>query len=130
MSIPTITITGDRQVGKTEAIIDVMIRHAREGAIIAYVSQGLKVCAEVQHRIERRRLPDAKSYRANGKQRIAFDSGGTILFLSGQRGSGRGLSIDILVWDDVYPIVEDFEYALIGSKNPRIYEVFATGENS
>ena len=119
----TITISGRRQTGKTEAVIDHMVRHAREGGRVAYVGDTLRSAIDVQRRIEHRDEPGMiKSYRANGNERILFESGGEIRFLSAGRDSGRGLSLDVLVWDNVNkPVSPTMECTLTASADPRIY---------
>ncbi|WPH57621.1 hypothetical protein [Mycobacterium phage WXIN] len=117
-----ITITGERQTGKTEMVIDRMVRHAREGMKVAYIGQTLVYAQHVQARIENRdEAGVVKSYRANGAQRITFSSGGSIRFLSAGKDSLRGFDLDALVWDDVQkPISDD---ARIASK--LIYHIIS-----
>lgn len=119
----TITISGRRQSGKTEAVIDHMVRHAREGRRVAYVGDTLRSAIDVQRRIEHRDEPGVtRSYRANGNERIVFESGGEIRFLSSGRDSGRGLMLDVLAWDNVSkPITPAMECALTASADPRVY---------
>lgn len=113
---PVITIAGERQTGKTEMIIDRMVRHAQDGMRVAYVGPTMACARETQSRAESR---GGKSRRRNGEERIDYASGGSILFLSA--GSLRGLVLDALVWDDVQkPISED---AYIASK--LIYHITA-----
>ena len=132
-----ITISGDRQTGKTERAINIMVRRARRGDRVAYVSRRVN-SKDVQRRIEERG-DYVQSLRGNGQQRVTYPSGGQILFLSTDRNAGRGLTLDAVVLDAGPPstctfrarlagaAVEErmstFALSLIGSASPTIVQV-------
>lgn len=100
--VPVITISGERMAGKTEMLIDRMVRHAHEGLTVAYVSHTLRCAANTQGRIMNRLDPEViKAHRSNGNMQIRYASGGKILFLSSGPHGFRGLQLDAVVWDDV-----------------------------
>lgn len=119
----TITISGCRQSGKTEAVIDHMVRHARAGMKVMYVGEGLSAI-ECQRRIDHRGESDVwRSSYTNGRERILFETGGEIRFLRADRLRGyRGLVFDVLAWDVATEPIDQFAlYPLATSANPRIY---------
>jgi hypothetical protein len=125
---PIIAIDGERQTCKTEMVIERMVRHAREGVRVAYVGHNLKHAINTMHRIDARQEPDvAKVRRTHGCERIEFASGGVIHFKS--KDGGRGLVLDVLVWDDVdKPISSDWMCTLVASPGPLIYKITANEE--
>lgn len=122
-----ITISGERQTGKTELAIDAMVRHAKEGLKVAYVGQALTCSANTQRRIlDRDDSTVTKAYRHNGNMLIKYASGGSIRFLSAGKDSLRGLCLDILVWDDVQKAIPEDAYpALCASSQGLIYRIVA-----
>lgn len=129
--VPTIMLGGERQTGKTEMVIERMVRHAREGMRVAYVSQTLKYAMNTMYRIDARQEPDVvKVYRTHGRERIEFTSGGVIRFLAASKDGPRGLMLDVLVWDDVdKPLPAEWIYTLTASPGPLIYKVTANEEH-
>lgn len=129
--IQTITVRGKRQTGKTQRVIDEMIKHAQEGLQVVYVTHTMRQAAQVHEDIDRRNPDGLKaSYRAHGAERVHFEGGGTIRFFA-KTNTFRGMNFDVLVWDDVQkPLPEDVGFCLSRSKAPRIYEITAIDEGS
>lgn len=117
---PVIRITGERQSGKTEMVLDRMVRHASEGMKVAYVSATLNIALNTFARLEDLQyMGITKFYRGNGNVHADFESGGSIWFVSKDGGSFRGRYFDVVVWDDVQkPIHPD---VFVAAK--LIYEV-------
>lgn len=123
---PIITIHGERQTGKTEMLIDRLVRHAQDGMRIAYVGRTLKSAVDVQRRMEALDIPGAVFRRGHGCESVRFASGGVIRFLAAGRDSGRGLCIDVLAWDDVGKLIPaEWMRTLAASPGPLAYRVVA-----
>lgn len=129
LEINRITITGGRQSGKTARVIERMIEHAQAGLRVAYVTGHGRAGIETQRRIEGI-APDGmvKSIRTHGQERVQFDGGGEILFITGSKNAGRGFVFDVVVfdggsWRPGDEIRHNFEMTLLGSKSPLVYDV-------
>lgn len=120
-----ITIEGDRQSGKTEMAIDVMIRRAQAGDSVAYVAREV-VRSETHRRVEQRGGYELSS-RAHGNCRVTYPSGGRILFLSSQADSGRGLALDAVVMDggtaENAKLVDAYAAAMAAATHPTFVKV-------
>lgn len=109
---PTVVISGERQTGKTEMVIDRMVRHARDGVSVAYAGFNLPCSIEVFRRIEQRQDSDVVRYRrTHGSESVSYESGGSIRFVSPGRAAVVGA--DVLVLDDVRAPVGDVSAKLI-----------------
>ena len=86
--MPTITLVGDRQSGKTHALLNLGAVEAENGHTVAYIADQLVVARNSFERyVELHAALDTvdRVYRANGEQRVRHKSGGIIYFHGGGR---------------------------------------------
>ncbi|QBP29780.1 AAA-ATPase [Mycobacterium phage Typha] len=96
-----VTLTGDRQAGKTHAALAVLALDAMTGHKCVYQGWDLTVATDVYRSVERLIPRDmvAKSYRARGEQRIELFNGGSVWFRS-HRQSPITAGVHTYVVDD------------------------------
>jgi hypothetical protein len=97
-----LTISGDRQTGKTHQMLRMAIDAARSGRRVLYICQS-KIMA--RHALNRAEvmidLDSLKSVRRSiGNLRIETFSGGFITFNTGKSPAGRAVTADDLFLDD------------------------------
>ncbi|MGB3707614.1 hypothetical protein [Gordonia sp. (in: high G+C Gram-positive bacteria)] len=126
MSIPTITIDGDRISGKTHAAIAVATTDAADGRQVLATTRSSAAATELFHQAARM-IPTqkiAKAIRSCGQQRIELNSGGgRIYFRTRTATSCRGVDVDTLIldeWDYDDSIFETLIPSLFASNDPRI----------
>ncbi len=99
---PIITITGERQTGKTTMILSRMITHAQEGLRVLYLAPTVAQANHL-HNLDWRQFEGLVKVRHSaGKAGADFGSKGSIEFRSINQ-SGRGGRYDVIVFDDVDP---------------------------
>lgn len=100
-----LTLSGNRQSGKTEFLIGHALDQAACGKRVIYAcSSGttladtfMRARSKVENGRYRKKLKQVRI--ANGNESIEFNSGGKVFFLAANRGGGRGLTADIGIVD-------------------------------
>lgn len=129
-SIHTMTIEGDRQSGKTEALIRLAVMDAvSSGKRVVWAAPSSPLEAEAFARIERAHAAE-RVCRTTGRRRIGYRSGGEILFVTVGRGGGRGLSAEVLVLDGVADDAAVDLMPIINGANASMYQSRVSGLNN
>lgn len=105
-----LTISGDRQTGKTEALLHLGVADAAAGRSVLYSGSSRGAVRDALQRA--RAFVDSRSDvervdLANGKEAVYFDNGGRLLFLPNI--ALRGITVDTHLIDD--PFIEPFPTA-------------------
>lgn len=102
-----LTLLGDRQAGKTTALIRLAALEAVQGESVLYHCQTAPMADDCFHRAVEWLQESAlskevlKVAHTTGHQRILFVSGGRIVFLPQESRTMRSITPDIHVMDDV-----------------------------
>lgn len=120
-----ITVTGDRQTGKTQFLLEQMVRHAQEGMQVSYSAHTMRMAMDVFHRLEQ--LAPAgltKLRRQHGCEAAEFSSGGRISFRAATHSSFRGVLLDVVALDEVdNSILDEARPAVCASALGVVYHV-------
>lgn len=109
IEVQHLTITGDRQAGKTKMLVDVAIDEAaRQGRSVLFFTPSRNQDSYTLSLIEDRAqhlCPELieRVYRTNGRERILFKGGGLVYFREPGRESSRRHQpdVDTHIIDDV-----------------------------
>ena len=118
-----VEITGDRQAGKTQRLVDAAFLDASgRGRRVLFVTCHREVCDALDRLLSWGGYE--RAVRANGQQRVTYASGGEVVFRSTRQG-GRGHVVDTLIVDEV-PVgatttSADLLACLNGRPDPRVY---------
>lgn len=126
---PVLTISGGRQVGKTETLLRRAVQDAERGFRVLYVAENHACVRNSLYRAEMMLdFPeDVRIRRTSGRESIEWVRGGSIVFKTPFR-SVRGMSFDTLLLDEVTisgSFAEDCEQTLVTSKMPWIVRAVA-----
>ncbi|MGV7251916.1 hypothetical protein PJJ30_24110 [Mycobacterium kansasii] len=104
-------------------LFGVAAREAEEGRKVLWFARNRQSRFNALCRLAELLPTGAKAYRAHGRERITFASGGEVVFISGD-GCGRGHVADTLIFDDT-PVHQDALPCIAGNADGR---VFTTGD--
>lgn len=101
--MPTITLVGDRQAGKTHALLTIGAADAVAGKTVLYITELSPVNAFTEYQQIAELLGEYRAYRQNGAERVVHPSGGVIHFTPPNRWRAPALAdIDTLLLDEVH----------------------------
>lgn len=124
---PAVTIEGDHQTGKTEALIRIAVGDAALGRRVLYATDLWSVARNTAHRTRDAIEPSqmVRTRDAAGNQRIELASGGQIIFITGNSPTAhRGIECDTLILDDAHAYeanIDSLGWCNASADHPRTY---------
>lgn len=122
----TVELTGDRQSGKTEALIRTAIADAMAGRRVLFGTYRWTVARNTFDRIGNQIDNDwiTRIRRSNGNLRIDLVNGGLIDVRAVTTNGHRGIDVDTVILDNAHEYEQHVESAMwcaAASPNPRVY---------
>lgn len=116
---PIVTISGERQTGKTEMVVDRVVRHANEGLSVIYVSGVFPSTENTFYRLEGSQPQGFTYRRAHGETAAISPSGGRIDFRACTQHNFLPDNWDVAVFDDTKGEALDY----VGERVKLIYRL-------
>lgn len=117
-----VTISGNRQTGKTKALLDIAAKEAEAGRKVLWFADSRRALVEAHRRLVES-MPASvvkKVHRGHGQERITVAGGGEVVFICVGRYAGRGHVADTLIFDDT-PVHPDALPCIAGRADGRVY---------